>query len=145
MNKATYISIAFLCAVFAPALLFAPFSIPAALFVFLFALGHVTILGIPTFLLLDRLKKVNFLSILISGFLIASLSEAVRSWPRQYPEVKSTSTFWDGEKMVATMIDGVPTFAGWVAYLKGIGFFGLFGLFSAFVFWLVWRRAPAQP
>lgn len=41
--------------------------------------------------------------------------------------------------MVSTMIDGVPTMAGWVIYMTGTATMGAFGGFGGFAFWLVWR------
>jgi len=38
------------------------------------------------------------------------------------------------------MIDGVPTMAGWVQYLAGVGQMGALGVVGAFAFWLVQRR-----
>jgi hypothetical protein len=41
--------------------------------------------------------------------------------------------------MVQTMIDEVPTFGGWIAYVKGVPFMGAYGAVGGLGFWLVWR------
>jgi hypothetical protein len=41
--------------------------------------------------------------------------------------------------MVQTMINGVPTVAGWISYIEGVLFMGAFGTLGGLAFWMVWR------
>lgn len=99
--------------------------------------GFVLVLGLPAYLLLRYLKLVRWWSTLSAGFILGALPMAIFTWPLKYSDMKSSSSV----NGVQTMIDGVPTTAGWLQYVEGVLFFGAFGLAAAFVFWLV---APAQ-
>ncbi len=98
--------------------------------------GFVLVLGLPAYLLLRYLKLVRWWSTLSAGFILGALPMAIFTWPLKYSDMKSSSSV----NGVQTMIDGVPTTAGWLQYVEGVLFFGAFGLVAAFVFWLV---APA--
>ncbi len=93
--------------------------------------GFVVMLGLPASFLLKHIKSVNWFSTVVSGFLIAATPVAIFLWPYGSPGSSASSNG------VATLIDGVPTLAGWLEYLEAILFFGFFGLASAFVFWLL--------
>ncbi|MBU3069011.1 hypothetical protein KOI40_04215 [Aestuariicella sp. G3-2] len=95
--------------------------------------GFVLLLGLPTYLLMRLFKKINFRSTLTAGFVLGAIPMAIITWPLQYIGTKSSSTV----NGVQTMIDGVPTLAGWYEYFEGVVFFGLFGFGAALVFWLV--------
>jgi len=101
--------------------------------------GHVLILGVPTFIVLKWRDVIRWWSSALSGFVLGCLPVGIWSWPLLYPELKTSSSHWDGEKMVQTMIDGVPTVAGWISYTKGFLFMGAFGAMGGVAFWLVWR------
>jgi len=101
--------------------------------------GHVVLLGIPTFALLKWKNAIRWWSSALAGFVLGCLPVGIWSWPLLYPELRTSSSQWDGERMVQTMIDGVPTFAGWISYTKGIVFMGAFGAVGGVAFWLVWR------
>ena len=60
------------------------------------------------------------------------------SWPLRYASPGSSASV----NGVDTMIDGVPTTAGWLQYLYGVAFFGIFGILAAAAFWLVLRGGP---
>jgi hypothetical protein len=98
--------------------------------------GFVLVLGLPAYLLLRYLKLVRWWSTFSAGFILGALPMAIFTWPLRYSDMKSSSSL----NGVQTMIDGVPTAAGWLQYVEGVLFFGAFGLVAAFVFWLV---APA--
>lgn len=95
--------------------------------------GFVLILGLPTYFLLRYFKVVRWWSTLIAGFILGAVPMAIFTWPLRYPELK-TSASVNG---VQTMIDGVPTIAGWVQFIEGVSFFGACGLVAALAFWLV--------
>lgn len=99
--------------------------------------GFVLLLGLPTYLVLFKLQLVRWWSTLGAGFCLASIPMAIFTWPLRYPELKTTSSV----NGVQTMIDGVPTLAGWVDFAQGVLFLGACGLVGALAFWLV---APNQ-
>lgn len=102
--------------------------------------AYVIVLGLPTFLVLKKLKAVHWWSTIGVGFLLAAVPPAIFTWPLRYSELH-TSASVNG---VQTMIDGTPTIAGWLHYLYGFSFMGACGAVGALAFWLVWRSAP-QP
>jgi hypothetical protein len=84
--------------------------------------------------------------VLGAAFVLGCLPIAVSDWPSHEPDLQTTSSHWDGEKMVETMVGGVPTLAGWIAYAREVSLFGLFGAVSGLAFWLVWwSMRPKKP
>ena len=126
---------------------FEPSAITAFKVALFIALGHVVVLGLPAFLLLSHFGRANVWTSALSGFVIACIPVGAFSWPLRYPEMKTTASAWNGTEIVQTMVDGVPTLAGWLQYLQLVGFFGAFGLVSGLTFWLVYRQgmSPNQP
>jgi hypothetical protein len=104
---------------------------------------YVLVLGVPAFLLLRWRNAIRWWTAVIMGFVLGCLPLAIDLWPYELG-VRSTTSHWDGEKMVATMIDGVPTFAGWLSYVKTVSIFGVFGAVSGLAFWLVWRNTRSN-
>lgn len=100
---------------------------------------HVVVLGIPGFLILRWRRALSWPSILLTGFVLGAIPGAILSWPLQYAGMQA-SAIHDG---VATMIDGVPTLAGWLDYVGGVFVLGAYGVSGAAAFWLVQRRAAS--
>ena len=100
--------------------------------------GHVLLLGVPLFILISTMKLVRWWSTVSGGFVLGSIPVAVLAWPLSYSE-GSSSSHWDGEKMVDTVINGVVTTAGWLSYATEVVFMGAFGAIGGLSFWLVWR------
>ena len=100
--------------------------------------GHVIVLGIPAYLVLRWRGALRWWSALLSGFVLGAIPVGVLSWPLRYPDLKSSATV----NGVQTMIDGIPTMAGWLQYLGGLSFFGACGAFAAAAFWLVRSMSP---
>ncbi len=96
------------------------------------------VLWLPAHFLLKQIKRVTWCSTVVSGFLIAATPIAIFLWPYGSPGSSASSNGVD------TMINGVPTLAGWLDYLQAVIFFGGFGLASAFVFWLLSPNKPSQ-
>ncbi len=101
------------------------------------AAAAVLVLGVPTFLLLRKIGRVNWTSLAIAGFCLGMLPVAF-FWPR-HVEGYSAGGTWHG-KSVATYIDGVPTSYAWLAYAEDVFYFGVHGLIGALIFYAVWRR-----
>jgi hypothetical protein len=102
------------------------------------AAAHVILLGIPAYLLLRWRDAVRWWSTILSGFVLGATPIAILAWPLRYAQPGSSASF-DG---ISTMVDGVPTMAGWTQYLSGLAFFGALGAGGACAFWLIWRMRP---
>ena len=98
--------------------------------------GFVLILGLPAYLLLRYFKKVSWWSTFLSGFCLGAIPAGIFTWPLRYASAGSYSSV----NGVETMVDGVPTIAGWFQFIEGVLFFGGLGFVAALAFWLV---APA--
>src|SRR6266849_8771845 len=61
------------------------------------------------------------------------------------PCVTATLSRTRGPERVQTMLDGVPTLAGWLQYLQGLLFFGAFGALGGIAFWATLRVAGQLP
>ena len=102
------------------------------------SLAHVTLLGVPAFLLLRLCGALRWWSTLLSGFTLAAIPVAIFTWPLRHAGPGSYSS----ANGVDTMIDGVPTTAGWIQYGQGVAFFGMLGLVAAAAFCLVRGMRP---
>ncbi|RYX80129.1 hypothetical protein EON83_29975 [bacterium] len=101
------------------------------------AAAAVLLLGIPTFLMLQRFHRVSWVSLSISGFLLGGLPAAF-SWPKHL-EGFSAGQNWHGT-YINTYVNGIPTRYAWLTYAEGILFFSLHGLVGALVFYAVLRK-----
>ena len=136
---------AFIVAAAIPALLVGLFAWSWS--VFLVALmitsAHAVLLGLPLFLLLQMRGWVNVISAVAGGFLIGVLPVAAFTWPLRYPELQTSA--WAGN-YGQTMVDGVPTLAGWQQYFDAALFFGGFGASAGLAFWAyLWLRRRMSP
>jgi len=114
------------------------FTIP----VFFVSAAHVVVLGAPAFLLLRYLKRINWLSARVAGFVLGCIPVGLFFWPLRYASPGSSAAYGSGGHMVQTMVNGVPTFAGWLSWARLVGFMGLLGACAGLAFWLVWRTHP---
>jgi hypothetical protein len=96
-------------------------------------LAHALLLGLPLFLFLRSLSRVGIISCALGGFLVGTAPLAVLDLISMFG-VQNAST--DGK---ATVINGVPTLAGWIEYAQAVGFAGAFGLAGGLTFWLALR------
>jgi hypothetical protein len=102
----------------------------------LISAAFVLVLGIPAYLLLRWRNAVRWWSTIASGFVLGAVPVAVCSWPLRFSQGASASV--DG---VPTLVNGIPTFAGWLQYLESVIFFGACGAAAATAFWLI-ARSP---
>lgn len=100
----------------------------------LISAAYVIVLGIPTYVVLRWRNVVRRWPTIASGFVLGIVPVAVLSWPLRFSKGSSASV--DG---VATLVDGIPTFAGWLQYLELLTLFGACGAAAATAFWLVAR------
>lgn len=141
MNAAVNVVAGLLISAMAPALLFglsgsSPRLVPLA---FVVALVHVVVLGIPLLAILWQKGWVNGPSAVLSGFVIGAAGVAIFAWPFGNDGTTTSAG------TITTMIDGVPTLAGWLQYLLTVAVFGAFGALGGLVFWLWLRMTDALP
>lgn len=103
------------------------------LLVLMISTGYVVLLGIPAFYLLKKLNVVRWWSTIGVGFILGALPMAILTWPLNYSGLKTSSS----SNGVQTMIDGVPTMAGWLEFFTGVSFLGACGFLGALAFWVV--------
>lgn len=93
----------------------------------------VFVVGVPAYLVLRGRPALRWWGAWLAGFLLAAIPFALLTFPRL--------TANPGEFMAADgvqlIVDGVPTFAGWIQYLGGVALFGAFGTLAAAAFWAV--------
>ena len=95
------------------------------------AFPSVIFIGVPIYLTLRLMKWVNMATCALGGFAAAAMPIGVLTWPLRYPELKTTASI-DG---VATIIDGVPTAAGWALFAGSIIRYALLGAIGGVAFW----------
>ena len=134
---------AFLLAALAPAAVVVTLSgsLEVAPLVFGIAAGHAALLGVPIFLVFRAKHWVNLASCIVAGFVIGAIAVGVLAWPLRFPALHTTGSV-DG---VPTIINGVPTLAGWLNYVELLVLFGAFGALSGFVFWCVLKWSGNLP
>jgi hypothetical protein len=143
-SRLIHVAGALVVAALAPALAGGALALSLSLIaiVFLVALGHAVLLGIPLLALLWSRRLVNWLAAMVSGFVIGAVPIALVSWPLHYGE-RNTNAWSDH---IQTIANGVPTAAGWIQYLQGVVAFGAFGALGGVGCWLwlrTWRALPS--
>jgi hypothetical protein len=105
-------------------------------FVFVIALGHAVILGLPAFLLGRSLGRVNLISSGVVGFIIGACPIALLMLPLWLGSNSSASI-----DAVPTISNGFPTLAGWLYYLLSLASFGALGALGGIAFLVILKLA----
>ena len=100
--------------------------------------AHVITLGIPAYFLLRWRGLLRWWSALLTGFVLGAVPAGIFSWPLRYASPGSYAS----ANGIDTMVNGVPTMAGWLQYLGGVSFFGACGLVAAAAFCVVRGMSP---
>lgn len=116
------------------------FSSDLVIYILVVAAILLLIIGLPIFLILIKINKLNVKNIMLTGFLIGALPIIFLS----YPLDNSGNGFsyggnWHGT-YVEGMNDGVHTKYAWYIYIEKIIGFGVHGLLAALVFFCVWSK-----
>ena len=101
------------------------------------SLGHVLFLGVPSVFILRHFGVLRASNLLLCGLVLGMVPFGVFTWPIT-SSPHSSYEYISGE-MVAALINGVPTTAGWAQYAKGVAFFGLLGAIGGGSFALALR------
>ena len=107
-----------------------------ALLAFAIAAAHVIVLGIPSYVLLRRIGLLRWWSLTALGYVAGCIPVAIFLWPLRYAGPGSSSQ----ENGVWTMIDGIPTTAGWLRYAGSVALLGMLGAVGAIAFWFSHKR-----
>lgn len=131
------------CWLIAPALLLGPsFTLREAaemcFFTVLFAVPFVVLLGIPLSLLLHRTGIFKWWPLALAGAIAGGIF-AGWSGPGSSPGFSSGGN-WYG-KSVSFIIDGEPTFYGWLNYLQSVATFAIHGFIGASAYYYAWVRS----
>lgn len=100
----------------------------------LIAASHVFILGAPALVLFRVLRRISGWTATIWGFVLGFVPTGVLSWPHRFDHASAS---YDN---VATLVNGIPTLAGWLSWIYGAGIMGLLGAVGGLSFWLIWQR-----
>jgi len=129
---------AFLCAALAPVLVL--FGLGENAGILYYALwvtsAHAILFGLPAFLYLRSKQRINFISVICAGFAIGAVPSGILLWPLTF---RDGTNAWSDD--IRTIIDGVPTWAGWTEYAQVWLYFGGLGALGGMVFWLVQKLA----
>ncbi len=103
----------------------------------LLALGHAVLLALPLILLLERHHPLTRGRVLVLAVLIAVLPLGVWEFPARGVPAHTTTVIREGATLVPLIVDGAPTPAGWLRYLRELLGLGVLGLVGGEVFWRV--------
>ncbi len=106
---------------------------------FTVAIAHAVLLGLPLFLLVRRMRpRVGIAVCALGGFVVVAMPFGVLALLSMF-SVQTASS--DGQP---TVVNGVPTLAGWVQYIRTVGLAGLLGLVGGLTFWAAMRRSGSN-
>jgi hypothetical protein len=100
---------------------------------FVTALAHAVVLGLPLYFLLRRNNRSNFIACAIGGFAVGAGPFAILDLTSMILVQHASS----GGK--ETILNGVPTLAGWIEYGSDVGVAGLIGVAGGFSFYVALR------
>jgi hypothetical protein len=121
-------------------------AVGAAFLLFAFySFGHVLTIGIVGYLVLKRLRWLNFVCFLVWGGATGTVPSAFFLWPPRLSAGTNSEAQWISGALVQLVIDGVPTSAMWDQYLKSLWFFGVVGAAAGVCFWVIWKATVVSP
>jgi hypothetical protein len=130
---------AFLAAVVVPTLILClqGGSLSLATLIFLYGIAVALVIALPLFLALKRWHRVDVYTSTLGGLIAAAAPIAFMSWPLRYASLRTNESLDD----VVTLVNGVPTAAGWAFYAAEIVRFALLGAIGGLVFWAILKLA----
>ncbi|HTV50241.1 MAG TPA: hypothetical protein VME21_03575 [Steroidobacteraceae bacterium] len=116
------------------------FALRLAIFALLIALAHVLLLGVPAAWLVRQRHPISWAIAVTMGFVIGALPTGLWAWPLWHTQRGMSASDWNGRALVQTVVNGVPTWAGWMQYLRLLMLAGAFGASGGIAYWWVRRR-----
>ena len=107
---------------------------PIAFFV---GLGHVLLLGMPLYLILRLRNRANAITAAAGGFVVAAIPSLLMSLAGLGGNLSAKTNG------VQTVVNGVPTLAGWIEIGETVLMIGIFGALAGETFWIVLRLSGA--
>jgi hypothetical protein len=92
-------------------------------------LASTLFLGLPCFVAIELKRGVNTISAIVAGFAVGAVPFGVLGLLPKGNYSASTNN-------VPTIVNGIPTLAGWIEYLELLLTFGALGALAGLVFWL---------
>ena len=121
------------------------FALRIALSMGLLALAHAVVLGLPAVMWLLRAgRALSWPAAVVGGFVIGCVPTALWAWPLWRIRRGVSASDWNGHALVPTLVNGIPTLAGWLHYARLALLAGAFGCIGALAFWWVRRRLLAR-
>jgi hypothetical protein len=102
---------------------------------FVVCLAPALVLGLPGILLLHAKDRLGIASCALAGFFVGAVPFGLLALTSMFG-VRSASTGG-----TPTVVNGVPTLAGWIEYVRNVGSIGLFGLAGGLTAWAVTQIA----
>jgi hypothetical protein len=97
----------------------------------------VIVIGLPAFAVLHRKNLASVRNVGLTGAVIACVGALIVGWPARGGGSSYSATTRFGYRDL--IVDGAPTFWGWLEYGMDVATFGIHGLVGALVFVYVWR------
>ena len=106
---------------------------------FAVAAAHAVLLGLPLFLLVRRkMGHAGIVACALGGFIVAAVPFGALAL------ISMIGTQFASSNGRPTVINGVPTLAGWIEYALIVGWAGVLGLVGGFVFWTAIRTSGSR-
>ncbi|WP_314950251.1 hypothetical protein [Bradyrhizobium cosmicum] len=106
---------------------------------FMVAIAHAVLLGLPLFLLVRRMRShVGIAACALGGFAVAAIPFGVLA----LVSMLGVQNAWTDGK--PTVVNGVPTLYFWIGYIRTIGLAGLLGLVGGLTFWAAMRSGTSR-
>lgn len=113
------------------------------LIVFIFALAHAVVLGLPAFFVASKLNLTQWWMSIVCGFIIGTVPFAISDWRNTLSALVLVPGMDETDNGVYVIKNGVITMAWWYQNIFHSSIFGVFGILGAYSAWLVWRYFPA--
>ncbi len=110
-------------------------SLSFARLTFMAALAHALIFGLPLYFFIRSTHRFGFVSCVLAGFLVGAVPVGILGLSSMFMLQSASSG------ATPTVVNGVPTLAGWIEYAYLVGSTGLFGVAGGLTFWVAMRAS----
>lgn len=99
----------------------------------------ILVFGLPIFHLLRRRGKASKVVLGVAGAITALAISAILTFPIYSPGFSAGQSYYGEYREM--VVDGIPTFWGWVSYVEGILMYSIHGMLGALAFRFGWEKA----